>query len=132
MAIYVKIDGIEYPASINGRTQDREWDNRESKTISLNISAEQAKIIFADDTPWSIIERIIVQEMEVDEEGNPVLDEDGNPIYHEVEQVTEWDNSEYSLAGDIIDHRDETCTVKMGKPTDLEEAYEMIYGGEEL
>ena len=26
-------------------------------------------------------------------------------------------------------HTDGTCTVKMGKPTDLEDAYEMIYGG---
>jgi hypothetical protein len=26
-------------------------------------------------------------------------------------------------------HIDGTCTVKMGKPTDLEDAYEILYGG---
>ena len=32
-------------------------------------------------------------------------------------QETEWDNSEFNLAGDLTDHRDGTMTVKMGKFT---------------
>lgn len=47
------------------------------------------------------------------------------------ENEAEWDNSAYSLSGDITDHRDGTVTIKMGKPTDLEDAYEMLMGGDE-
>lgn len=47
------------------------------------------------------------------------------------EKEAEWDNSAYSLSGDITDHRDGTVTIKMGKPTDLEDAYEMLMGGDE-
>lgn len=36
------------------------------------------------------------------------------------EVVNEYDNSEYSLAGDITDHRDGTVSIKMGKPTEAE------------
>lgn len=28
-----------------------------------------------------------------------------------------WDNSEYCILGDIIIHRDNTITIKMGKPS---------------
>jgi hypothetical protein len=44
---------------------------------------------------------------------------------HEIE----FDNSEYNIAGDLTDHRDGTITAKMGKLTDLEEAYEIMLGG---
>ena len=44
-------------------------------------------------------------------------------------QQTEFDNSEFCIRGDLTVHTDGTCTVKMGKPTDLEDAYEMLYGG---
>ena len=48
------------------------------------------------------------------------------------ETEAEWDNSAFSLSGDITDHRDGTVTIKMGKPTDLEDAYEMLLGGDEV
>ena len=38
------------------------------------------------------------------------------------EVVTEEDMSAYSLAGDITDHRDGTVSIKMGKPTEAENA----------
>jgi hypothetical protein len=67
---------------------------------------------------------------ETNENGEPVLDELGNPKVKEHEtQETEFDNSDYCLAGDITDHRDGRITVKMGKLTELEEAYEMMLGG---
>ncbi len=28
---YIKIEGIEYPAAVSGRFQDRDWNGRESK-----------------------------------------------------------------------------------------------------
>jgi hypothetical protein len=43
----------------------------------------------------------------------------------------EYDNSAFILAGDLTDHRDGTITVKMGRLTPLEEAYEILFGGVE-
>lgn len=56
--------------------------------------------------------------------GEPVYQEgayilyNGDPIYET--QLIEYDNSEYSIRGDLSVHTDGTCTVKMGKPTELE------------
>ena len=72
-----------------------------------------ASPLLPDGTPWSIVQR------------TPAPDESGT------ENENEWDNSAYSLSGDITDHRDGTVTIKMGKPTDLEDAYEMLLGGDE-
>jgi len=50
--------------------------------------------------------------------------------HEEIETYEEsWDNSEYCFAGPVTDFRDGTVAVKMGKPTDLELAYEIMYGG---
>lgn len=115
---YIKIRGALYPAEINGRMQDNEWDNRESKAITLEMDYATASALFVDGLAWSI-----VQEQEV-----PTRDNEGNRTGTEV-VTDEWDNSEYCLAGDITDHRDGTITAKMGKLTDLEEAYEIMLGG---
>lgn len=115
---FIKINETLYPATISGRVQDNDWDNRESKAITLEMDYETAKSLFVDGAAWSI-----VQQNEV-----PVFDEEGNQTGTEM-QETEFDNSEYSLAGDITDHRDGTVTVKMGKLTDLEMAYEIMLGG---
>lgn len=48
------------------------------------------------------------------------LDDNGIPTGETMEQVNEWDNSEYSLSGNIIDHRDGLVSIKMGKPTEAE------------
>ena len=55
------------------------------------------------------------------------IDENNEPTY--TTQQTEFDNSEFSIRGDLTVHVDGTCTVHMGKPTDLEDAYEILYGG---
>lgn len=115
---YIKINDNLYPATISGRVQDNEWDKRESKSITLGMDYATASALFVDGAAWSIVEQHEV----------PIFDEDGNENGTEV-QETEWDNSEYNLAGDITDHRDGTITVKMGKLTDLEEAYEIMLGG---
>lgn len=55
---------------------------------------------------------------------------DDGKITHVVQMIPEeYDNCEYSLAGDIIDHRNGFVTVKMGKLTDLEAALELLLGG---
>lgn len=129
---YIKINETMYPATISGRVADKDWDNRASKAITLEMDYATAIALFVDGVAWSIVQREEVPVYQLDESGEHVLDENGEPIQTGTEvQETEWDNSEYSLAGDITDHRDGTITVKMGKLTDLEEAYEIMLGGAE-
>lgn len=102
---YVKIGNTTYPAVIYGRMKDTAWDDRESKTIEIEMDAADAAELFVDGLEWSIVG---------EGENGP----------------EEYDNSDFTLAGDITDHRDGTVSVKMGKLTDLELAYELLYGGE--
>lgn len=110
MAIYIEVNNTEYPAAVNGNPKDRSWDDRDTKTITLTMTATEAAALLPDNTPWSIVQR----DME------DVLDEQGQPTRETKEVVNEYDNSEYSLAGDITDHRDGTVSIKMGKPTESE------------
>ena len=107
---YVKIGGTEYPAEINGKLGDREWDGRDSKAITLTMGYSEAVALFVNGVAWSIVQR----------ESVPVLDENGQPTGETTEQVSEFDNSDYSVAGSITDNRDGTVTCKMGRPTETE------------
>ena len=109
MATYVEINGNKYPASITGRLVDKDWDNRASKAIKLEISYAEAIDLFVNDVKWNI-----VQDVEVMHES---IDDKGNSIHEMVIEQEVYDNSEYNIAGDIVDHRDNTVTIKMGKPT---------------
>lgn len=112
MSIYIKVNSTEYPAEISGDRQDRTWDGRDTKTIRLTMTHDAVAALLPDNTSWSIVQRDTVD----------VLDEQGKPTGETKEIVNEYDNSEYSLAGDITDHRDGTVSVKMGKPTETESA----------
>ncbi len=112
MSIYIKVNNTEYPATVNGNRQDRSWDDRDTKTITLTMTHDEAAVLLPDNTPWSIVQRDMVD----------VLDKQGQPTGETKEVVNEYDNSEYSLAGDITDHRDGTVSIKMGKPTEAEAA----------
>ena len=123
MSTYIKINNgdILYPAIITGRMADKEWDNRETKAITLEMDYATANKLFIDSVIWSIVMKHPVEIKEIDDEGNTTT--------KTIIETEEFDNSEYSLAGDITDHRDGTLTVKMGKLTDLEQAYEIMLGG---
>lgn len=110
MATYIKVNNTEYPATITGEHKDRTWNERETKNIRLTMTTTEAATLLPDNTPWSIVQRDMVD----------VLDEQGQPTGETKEVVHEYDNSEYSLAGDITDHRDGTVSIKMGKPTETE------------
>lgn len=110
MAIYIKVNNTEYPAEISGNPKDRSWGERDAKTITLTMTTAEVAALLPDNTPWSIVQR----------EMQDVLDEQGKPTGETKEVVNEYDNSEYSLAGDITDHRDGTVSIKMGKPTESE------------
>ena len=103
--INIRIGQSIYPASVSGKIQDHEWNDRQSKAITLTMTPAAAAELFVDGLEWSIV--------------------DGEE---------EFDNSDYNIAGDITDHRDGTVTVKMGKPTALEEAQlinDILTGGVE-
>lgn len=110
MSIYVKVNGTEYPATVNGNLTDRNWNGRDTKTIYLTMTHDAVAALLPDNTPWSIVLRETVNK----------LDNDGNPTGETEEVVNEWDNSAYSLSGAITDHRDGTVSIKMGKPTEAE------------
>ena len=123
--IYVKINSTLYPASIGGKMSDMEWDSRESKVITMAGAFAVVDALFQDGAAWSIVSEDTVPV--VDEEGNPVLDESGEETC--TTQQTEFDNSEFCIRGELTVNTDGTCTVKIGKATDLENAYEALYGG---
>lgn len=113
--IYFKANNTEYPASIAGKVTDRDWGGRESKAVTIEMTHAAAVQLFVDGLSWSIVQRDIV----------PVYDKDGNPTGETEEQVQEWDNSDYNVAGSITDNRNGTCTCKMGKKTQLEAEQEL-------
>ena len=113
--IYFKTNNTEYPASIAGKVTDRDWCGRESKAVTLEMEYTTASQLFVDGLSWSIVQRDIV----------PVYDKDGKPTGETDEQVQEWDNSDYNVAGSITDNRNGTCTCKMGKKTQLETEQEL-------
>lgn len=118
---YFKTNGTEYPASIAGKVTDRDWGGRESKAVTLTMTHAAAVQLFVDGLSWSIVQRDTV----------PVYDTDGNPTGETTEQVQEWDNSDYCVAGPITDNRDGTITAKMGKKTELELAREQAADAEQ-
>lgn len=99
---FVKIKDTLYPAEIRGKVRDMEWDDRESKAITLEMTYEEAMEIFSNDTPWSIIWK------------------SGD------EKEEEYDNSDFCVAGPVTDNRNGTVTVKMGKITDAEALAELM------
>ena len=115
MAIYIKVNNTEYPAAVSGVYNDRTWNGRDTKTITLTMEYTAASQLFVDGLSWSIVQRDTV----------PVYDKDGNPTGETKEQVQEWDNSDYNVAGSITDNRNGTCTCKMGKKTQLETEQEL-------
>lgn len=123
MNIYVKVGDNQYPASITGRLYDSDWDDRQTKAIKLQMTYADASALFVDGVKWSIVQG--------NEEVVETINEDGEIKRTPHTVFEEYDNSDYSLAGDITDHRDGFVTVKMGKLTELEAALELLLGGNE-
>jgi hypothetical protein len=97
---------------------DTDWDNRESKSIQLEMNISEAANLFVDNAQWSIIEEIEDFERKIEEIINEETGElERVPTLVPTIITREHDNSEFDVAGDIIDHRNGMITIKMGKPT---------------
>jgi hypothetical protein len=55
MATYVEINNIKYPAVITGRLNDRDWDNRASKEITLEMTYMDVINTFVNNVQWNIV-----------------------------------------------------------------------------
>lgn len=113
---YIKVNNTLYPATIDGKIADYEWNRRDTKSITLTMTYAEVLALLPDNTPWSIVQKDIVQKY--DENGKLLVDADGNPVTEEF--TTEFDNSEYTMSGVIRDNRNGTVTIKMGKLTEIE------------
>lgn len=113
---YIKVNNTLYPATIDGRIADYEWNRRDTKSITLTMTYAEVLALLPDNTPWSIVQKDVVQKY--DENGKLLVDADGDPVTEEI--VTEFDNSEYTMSGVIRDNRNGTVTIKMGKLTEIE------------
>ena len=78
---YIKIGETTYPAEITGKVRDTDWNDRESKAITLEMTYAEAMETFVDELPWNIIYE---QPEYTDASGNV------HPAVHE-----EYDNSEF-------------------------------------
>lgn len=113
MGIYVKVNDTQYEATITGRLNDKDWDGRASKAITLEMSYTDAVNIFVKDVNWSILQDFEETVEEVDEKT-------GETTLNTVTRTETYDNSDYNIAGSITDNRNGTITIKMGKQTTAE------------
>ena len=119
MNTYIEINGDQYAATIAEYYHDHEWNNRESKTIKLEMSYDNVVELFKNDVKWFIVHsHQVIRELPNDL---------GELIPQLVIEQEKYDNSEYSMSGPITDHRDGTITIKMGKPK-AEEILAMLEG----
>jgi hypothetical protein len=107
MSTYLKANNTETPCEAAEHYRDSAW-GRPTCTVTIKASAAEIAALLPNNAPWSLIER------------EDALDENGMPTGQTVDH--ERDMSEYSLSGDITDHRDGTVSIKMGKPTETESA----------
>ena len=111
MTLSIIINTTEYPIiSCDGVLKNNQWDRRDTKAITLEMTHAQAVSLFVDGLAWSIKQVNTY----------PVFDEQGQPTGETTTETQTFDNSDYSIAGSITDNRDGTVTVMMGKPTETE------------
>ena len=116
----IKINNTAYNATVTGLVADAMWNFRESKTIHIldQMDYATAASLFTDGAAWTIV--------------------DVFPATETTEAHTyEFDNSDYSIVGDITAHKDGTVSIKMGMPTQaeltmtaLEDVLEKTLGGD--
>ena len=107
---YIKVNNTLYSAKIDGRIGDYEWGRRDTKSITLSMTYAEVLALLPDNPPWSIVQKDTL----------PIYDPDTGEQTGTTVEENEFDNSEYNMSGVIRDNRDGTVTIKMGKPTEIE------------
>lgn len=114
----VKIGTTKLPAWVKKRKRDPEWNYRDVAEVTVTAEAETVKELFADGVDWDLVQELA-----------PYVDLD---IGEEVVPAPKIVNhGEYCVPGAIIDHRDGTVTIRMGKITAeeaLAELKEALHG----
>lgn len=98
MAEFIRVNGQEYPAEVIYLYKDRNWNDRDVRNVFLNLPYDQVVALMPTGTKWSSILK-----------ENDVV-------------VEETDMSEFSIAGQVVDYRNGTVSIKMGKPTETEKS----------
>lgn len=98
MAEFIRVGGQEYPATCIYLYKDRNWNDRDVRNVFFNLPYDQVVALMPTGTKWSSILK-----------ENDVV-------------VEETDMSEFSIAGQVVDYRNGTVSIKMGKPTETESA----------
>ena len=90
----IKINDAEYEClHLTERIKDYTWDMRDNIELTMQMTHAEADELFKDGIAWGYIP-------------------DG------AEELI--DCTDYSVSGDITDHRNGTVSVRMGKPTAME------------
>lgn len=101
-------DTAEYPVDLEppilAKKISEDGVNREYLRITVSATYADVLTYFVDNATYSI------RQFDIDDNGN------------ELETYQDFDWSEYSVARDVIDHRDGRITVYMAKPNEQEEA----------
>lgn len=101
-------DTAEYPVDLEppilAKKISEDGVNREYLRITVSATYADVLTYFVDNATYSI------RQFDIDNNGN------------ELETYQDFDWSEYSVARDVIDHRDGRITVYMAKPNEQEEA----------
>lgn len=119
---YIKVNEEYVPVTYVTRPYDSTWNMRESIELTASVKFQSAMDIFKGGK-WSLYEKIV---REVPDE--PVGDETPT-TFHEETEYKEADMSDYCVCGWVRDNLDGTCSVKMGKLSELEAFMEAMLGG---
>lgn len=113
----IRINGADYAASTGQILKDSQWNNRGVILLRMALSMDQMQQLFpaGGKLQWATVQTVTEFVARKDEDGNTLTDENGQPIMDPVTKELVTDKSEYCLCGPIIDNRDGTYTVKMGK-----------------
>lgn len=114
-------DGSSIPCAITSDPAILDiFDNvRLQKKIRIIGTVEDAKNKFTG-TPYQYEWDSTTLIQKRDENGNLVVDDNFKVQYIESIIIESQDLSEYCVPGDIVDHRDGSVSVYMGKKTELE------------
>lgn len=102
--VYVKVGETMLEAVVNGYRRDPKWDYRDVEEVTVAATADEVKALFADGVDWDLVQTF---EPYVDEATGEIITPEPKTKNH----------GEFCVSGAVIDHRNGTVTIRMGKIT---------------